>query len=268
MAKASEIIRMTACGPLDVATFPCRSDNYGYLMRDKDSGLVAAIDAPEAAQTEAALDHLGWTLTHILLTHHHTDHVEGVADLRGRGDVAVVGARADAARLPRLDIEVMPEKAWSFGNHPVVILDTPGHTVGQINYFLPGPNVLFSGDTLFAMGCGRLFEGTAAQMWGSLAAIKELPDDTTIFFGHEYTAANGDFALDIEPGNPDLLERIEAVTETLGKGGYTAPTTLALEKKTNPFLRADQVAVARAVDMVGADPAIVFAEVRRRKDNK
>jgi len=142
------------------------------------------------------------------------------------------------------------------------------HTVGHIVYHLPGPKVLFSGDTLFAMGCGRLFEGTALQMWGGLSAIKALPDDTTVFFGHEYTAANGDFSLDIEPENPELLARIAEVTETLGQGGYTAPSTLGVEKKTNPFIRADTAAVARSVGMVGADAAIVFAEVRRRKDNK
>ena len=268
MSRAADIIKMTQCGPLDIATFPCRSDNYGYLMRDKESGLVAAVDAPEAAQIEAALDHLGWTLTHILLTHHHGDHIEGVEKLRAQGKVEVVGAKADVARLPALDTVVVPGQAWQFGGHKVEILDTPGHTVGHIVYHLPGPKVLFSGDTLFAMGCGRLFEGTALQMWGSLAAIKALPDDTTVFFGHEYTAANGDFALDIEAQNPELLARIAEVTKTLAAGGYTAPSQLGDEKRTNPFIRADTAAVARSVDLVGADAAIVFAEVRRRKDRK
>jgi len=268
MSGSAEIIKMTACGPLDIATFPCRSDNYGYLMRDKDSGYVAAVDAPEAAQVEAALDHLGWTLTHILLTHHHGDHVEGVEALRSRGNVEVVGAKADAGRLPKLNTVVVPGQAWRFGAHEVQVIDTPGHTVGHIVYHLPGPKVLFSGDTLFAMGCGRLFEGTALQMWGSLAAIKALPDDTTVFFGHEYTAANGDFSLDIEPENSDLLSRISVVTKTLAEGGYTSPSTLGEEKKTNPFVRADTAAVARSVGLVGAEAAIVFAEVRRRKDRK
>lgn len=268
MAAASDIIKITACGPLDVATFPCRSDNYGYLVRDKESGSVAAIDAPEAKQIEAALDHLGWTLTHILLTHHHGDHVEGVEALRERGDVTVVGAKADAVRLPKLDVEVVAGRDWQFGPHRVEIIDTPGHTVGHIVYHLPGPKVLFSGDTLFAMGCGRLFEGTALQMWKALATLKRLPEETQVFFGHEYTAANGDFALDIEPENPELQARIAEVTKTLGEGGYTSPTTLDIEKRTNPFLRADTAAVARSVDLVGAEAAIVFAEVRRRKDRK
>ena len=263
---AADIIKMTTCGPLEIATFPCRSDNYGYLMRDGASGAVAAIDAPEAAQIKAALDHLGWKLTHILLTHHHGDHVEGVEALRGLGDVQVVGAAADATRLPKLDMALAAGKPWHFGDHEVAIIDTPGHTVGHIVYHLPGPKVLFSGDTLFAMGCGRLFEGTALQMWGGLSALKALPDDTTVFFGHEYTAANGDFSLNIESENPELLSRISDVTTTLSSGGYTSPTTLGLEKKTNPFLRADSAAVARAVEMVGADAPIVFAEVRRRKD--
>lgn len=264
----SDAIDITTAGSLEIASFPCRSDNYGYLMRDGDSGAVAAIDAPEAAQVAAALDELGWTLTHILLTHHHGDHVEGVEALRARGNVKVVGARADAARLPKLDEELVPGKNWSFGGHEVRVIDTPGHTVGHINLYLPGQKVLFSGDTLFAMGCGRLFEGTAAQMWGALAELKKLPDETLVFFGHEYTAANGDFALDIEPESADLLDRIEEVTKTLKGGGRTTPTTLAVEKKTNPFLRSDTAAVARAVDLVGADAPVVFAEVRRRKDRK
>ena len=267
MASAADIIKVSACGPVDVAVFPCRADNYGYLMRDKESGLVATIDAPESAQIEAALAHLGWKLTHILLTHHHGDHVEGVEALRKPG-VTVVGAKADAGRLPKLDVQVSPAAPWRFGAHEVKIIDTPGHTVGHIVYHLPGPKVLFSGDTLFAMGCGRLFEGTAAQMWGSLSALLTLPDDTTVFFGHEYTAANGSFALDIEPTSADLLTRIDEVTNTLSAGGYTSPSTMAVEKKTNPFLRAGSPIVARSVDLVGADPAIVFAEVRRRKDRK
>jgi len=264
---AAEIVKITTCGPLEIATFPCRSDNYGYLMRDTLSGAVAAIDAPEGAQIKAALDHLGWKLTHIMLTHHHGDHVEGVEGLRGLGNVQVIGAAADAARLPKLDTTVTPGQPWRFGEHDVETFDTPGHTVGHIVYHLPGPKVLFSGDTLFAMGCGRLFEGTALQMWGSLAALKVLPDDTTVFFGHEYTAANGDFSLSVEPENPELLARIADVTKTLAGGGYTSPSTLGVEKKTNPFLRADTAAVARAVQMVGADAPIVFGEVRRRKDN-
>ena len=263
----SKAIDVTKAGALDIASFPCRSDNYGYLVRDTVSGSVAAIDAPEAAQVKAALDDLGWTLTHILLTHHHGDHVEGVEALR-QGDVKVIGAKADAGRLPKLDEKVAPGKSWKFGGHEVKIIDTPGHTVGHIVYHFPEQKVLFSGDTLFAMGCGRLFEGTAAQMWGALAELKKMPDETVVFFGHEYTAANGDFALDIEPENPELLTRIEEVTKTLNSGGRTTPTTMGVEKKTNPFLRSDTAAVARAVNLVGSDAPIVFAEVRRRKDRK
>ncbi|MCL4171295.1 UNVERIFIED_CONTAM: hypothetical protein GTU68_012870 [Idotea baltica] len=238
------------------------------MLRDTDSGNVATIDAPEAAQIEAALDELGWSLTHILLTHHHADHTEGVEQLRNRGKIEVVGAKADATRLPKLDVQVAPGQPWRFGDHEVQIIDTPGHTVGHIVYFFSGAKVLFSGDTLFAMGCGRLFEGTALQMWGALAELKKLPEETTVFFGHEYTAANADFSLDIEPDNPELLTRIADVTKTLGEGGYTTPTTIGLERKTNPFVRADTAAVARSVGLVGADAAIVFAEVRRRKDRK
>ena len=263
---ADGAIKVTRMGEVEVAAFPCRSDNYGYLMRDEASGLVACIDVPEAAQAKATLDRLGWTLTHVLITHHHQDHVEGVDEMRGEG-VTVVGSKADARRLPKLDEQVTPGGGFRWGEREIRVIDTPGHTVGQVNYHLPDPGILFSADTLFAMGCGRVFEGTAMQMWESLAKLKALPETTMVFFGHEYTAANGAFALDIEPENPALLERIERTAEVLRSGGYTTPTNMGEEGRTNPFLRSDTAGVARAVGLVGADAPTVFAEVRRRKDN-
>jgi len=178
----------------------------------------------------------------------------------------VVGSSADAERLPALDLAVAPGKTWKFGQQDVQVIDTPGHTVGHVVHYLPGAGVLFSGDTLFAMGCGRLFEGTAAQMWGALERLAALPEETVVCFGHEYTAANGKFALTVDGANEALKRRVAKIQETLAGGGRTTPTTIGLEKLTNPFLRAATPEVANEVGLPGADAAIVFAEVRRRKD--
>ncbi len=265
MSNALSTLETTEAGALKIVSVPCLNDNFAYLVQDTASGNVALIDAPEAGPVEAALSVLGWTLTHILITHHHGDHVDGVAALRGEG-VAVIGSSADSHRLPELTQAVTPGESFRWGDIEVRVIDTPGHTVGHIVYHMPEPGVLFSGDTLFAMGCGRLFEGTAQQMWGGLEALAGLPEETVVFFGHEYTAANADFALTVDPENPALRARVAAVIETLETGGRTTPTTIALEKATNPFLRAVSPEVARQVGLPDADPATVFAEVRRRKD--
>jgi hydroxyacylglutathione hydrolase len=266
MTNALSTLETTEAGALKIVSVPCRSDNFAYLVRDASSGNVALIDAPESEAVEAALQALGWTLTHIFITHHHADHVDGVERLRALGDVEVIGSSVDATRLPILSRTVTPGESFTWGDREVRVIDTPGHTVGHIVYHMPEPGVLFSGDTLFAMGCGRLFEGTAQQMWGGLSMLARLPDDTIVFFGHEYTATNADFALTIDPGNTVLHERVQDVIATLEAGGRTTPTTIGLEKATNPFLRAVSPDVARHVGLPDADPEIVFAEIRRRKD--
>jgi hydroxyacylglutathione hydrolase len=267
MANALSTLETTEAGALKIVSVPCLKDNFAYLVRDESNGNVALIDAPESEAIEAALQALGWTLTHIFLTHHHGDHIDGVERLRSLGNVSVIGSAADATRLPILTQAVSPGESFLWGGIEVDVFDTPGHTVGHIVYHMPEPGVLFSGDTLFAMGCGRLFEGTAQQMWGSLSTLAALPDETVVFFGHEYTATNADFALSIDPDNAALHERVEEVIATLSAGGRTTPTTIALEKATNPFLRAASDDIARMVGLPDADPEIVFAEVRRRKDN-
>lgn len=265
MSNALSTLATTEIGALKIVSVPCLNDNFAYLVRDGASGNVALIDAPEAKPIEAALSVLDWTLTHIFITHHHNDHIGGVEALRADG-VAVIGSAADAHRLPDLTQAVQPGEAFHWGDIEVNVIDTPGHTVGHIVYHLPESGVLFSGDTLFAMGCGRLFEGTAQQMWGGLSALMALPSETVVFFGHEYTAANADFALTVDPDNAALHDRVRDVIDTLESGGRTTPTTIGLEKTTNPFLRAVSADVAMHVGLPDADPATVFAEIRRRKD--
>ena len=266
MSNALSTLETTEAGELEIVSVPCLNDNFAYLVRDGASGNVALIDAPEAEPIEAALHVLGWSLTHIFITHHHGDHIDGVEALRSRGNVTVIGSSADARRLPILTESVAPGESFRWGEIEVQVIDTPGHTVGHIVYYMPGPGVLFSGDTLFAMGCGRLFEGTAQQMWSGLSALSALPDDTVVFFGHEYTATNADFALTVDPHNETLHRRVHDVIDALESGGRTTPTTIGLEKATNPFLRAVSPDVAKEVGLPDADPEIVFAEVRRRKD--
>ncbi|MFW6076268.1 MAG: hydroxyacylglutathione hydrolase [Hyphomicrobiales bacterium] len=251
---------------LEIHQFFCRSDNYGVLIHDAASGDTATIDAPEAAPIEGALADKGWSLTHILMTHHHADHADGVAALKRKFGCQVVGNAADAARLPPLDATVSPGDTYDFAGHTARIIDTPGHTVGHIVWHFADDRLLFAGDTLFAMGCGRVFEGTFDQMWSSLAKLKALPPETTVYCGHEYTQANARFALTVDPDNPALTERAKKVDDLRSRGAPTLPTTIAAELETNPFLRVDDPAIRRRLKLDDASDAEVFAEVRRRKD--
>jgi hydroxyacylglutathione hydrolase len=251
---------------LDTHQFFCRSDNYGVLIHDPASGATASIDAPETAPIERALADKAWRLTHILITHHHHDHVGGVAELKAKWDCTVVGNAADAARLPALDSTVSPGQTYDFSGHQAHIIDTPGHTVGHIAWHFADDQLLFAGDTLFAMGCGRVFEGTFEAMWSSLARLKALPPETSVYCGHEYTQANARFALTVDPENPALIQRAKEIDELRSRGAPTLPTTIGLELETNPFLRADDPAIRRRLKLEGASDAEVFAEIRRRKD--
>ena len=252
---------------LEIALIPALSDNYVYLAHDRDSGATAVVDPAEAAPVLAALEQRGWTLTHILNTHHHADHIGGNEELKARFGVPIVGPRADAERIPGIDVEVGDGDTYDFAGHQARVFDTPGHTRGHIAFWFPDSEALFCGDTLFALGCGRLFEGTPAQMWDSLGKLRALPDATRVYCGHEYTQSNARFALTIEPDNEELRARAAAVDALRAKGEPTIPSTLGEEKRTNPFLRADVPEVQEAVGMAGADPAAVFGEIRRRKDN-
>jgi len=257
--------RMTM--PLEILTIPCLTDNYAFLIHDSTSRVTTLVDAPEAAPISAVLESRGWGLDFVLLTHHHWDHVDGLEDLRKKYQPKIVGAKADAHRLPPLDRVVEPNEVFSVGEQKIKVIDVPGHTVGHVAFYMPGPVAVFTADSLMALGCGRLFEGTAAQMWQSLSELAKLPPDTLVYSGHEYTQSNGEFALTIEPDNPALQARVADIAKARADGVATVPSTLSLELATNPFLRAHLDEVKQAVGMEGADPEQVFAEIRKRKDH-
>ncbi len=246
--------------------FPCLKDNYGVLLHDPESGATAAIDAPEAAAVEAALKTTGWRLTDILVTHHHADHTDGIPALKERHRCRVVAPAAEAKRIPLVDETVREHDKVRVGGVEAQVIETPGHTLGQINYFFPADKLLFAGDTLFSIGCGRVIEGNAEMMWQSLLKLRALPDDTRVFCGHEYTQANIRFARTIEPDNIALVTRQKEVESLRAAGKPTIPSTLSEEKAANPFLRAYVAEVAKAVGLSGGPAWKVFAEIRERKN--
>lgn len=252
--------------PLDLVTVPCLKDNYAYLVHDAASGAAAVVDVPEAAPIRAALDARGWRLTDILLTHHHHDHIGGTEALRAATGAAVWGAAQDAARLPSLDRPVRPGRDEGFAGQTVQIIDVPGHTVGHIAYFFTEAHYLFSGDSLMALGCGRLFEGTADQMWDSLSRLSALPGDTLVCSGHEYTQNNAAFACSLGDVPPVLVERAQKIDAARAAGEPTVPVRLDLETATNPFLRVGDPALRAALGLQNDSDANVFARIRAMKD--
>jgi hydroxyacylglutathione hydrolase len=253
--------------PLEIVTFPCRSDNYAYLLRDAATGTVALVDAPDAGPIEAALKARGWGLDLILVTHHHPDHVDGVEPLRAAFGAKVVGAEADARRLPRLDVAVKPGDRVAVGASVGEVIDAPGHTVGHVAYHFPEAKAVFTGDSLMVMGCGRLFEGTAEQMWDTLTRLAALPGETMVYSGHEYAESNARFALSVDGDNDALRQRAKDIAAMRQMGGATVPGRLDLERQTNPFLRARDADMKRRLGLEAAPDARVFAEIRRRKDS-
>jgi len=251
---------------ISVHMFACLNDNYGYLLHDSDSGQTAAIDTPDAAVILRELESRGWQLTHILNTHHHGDHAGGNLELRQRTGCQIIGPAADAARIPGIDRGVGDGDEIDFGAHTIEVFDTPGHTRGHIVYLLRRERIAFVGDTLFSLGCGRLFEGTAAQMWSSLQKIMAWPDDTRLYCAHEYTLSNGRFAQTLEPGNAALSARIANVEALRAASKPSVPSTLALEKQTNPFLRPDSIELRRVLGLTNAPAVEVFARTRELKD--
>jgi len=252
--------------PLEIVTIPCLSDNYAFLLHASETGETALIDAPEAGPVLAELKSRGWKLTEIWLTHHHWDHIDGVGELKEATGAQVVGAADDASRLPPLNRTVTEGTDFSFAGHDVQVFDVSGHTVGHIAFYVPDAGAAFTADSLMTLGCGRLFEGTPEQMWTGLSKLAALPGDTLICSGHEYTAANGAFAVTIEPDNADLAQRVKYISDARSADKPTVPSTLSEELATNPFLRAHLPEVKALVGMADASDSAVFAEIRRRKD--
>ena len=252
---------------LEIHQFPCLDDNYGYLIHDAASGLTATIDTPEVDAINAALVEKNWSLDFIFNTHHHHDHAGGNLELKAQTQCEIIGPAADIDRIPGIDRAVSEGDTVMLGNWVFQVHDTPGHTRGHIVFHCAEAAVGFVGDTLFALGCGRLFEGTPEQMWHSLQKLLSWPDQTLIYCAHEYTEANARFALSVEPENADLVSRANEIRIARAQGIPTVPTSMALEKKTNPFLRPHSSALQETIDLVGQSDVEVFARTRELKDN-
>lgn len=252
---------------LNIQSLPALSDNYIYLLHEPQDGTTAVIDPAEAQPVLDALRQRGWRLDYILNTHHHGDHVGANLELKRHTGCKIVGAARDRQRIPGLDIGLADGDEWWLGRQRLEVLDTPGHTLGHIVYHFADNQALFCGDTLFSLGCGRLFEGSAAQLWQSLQQLKALPGDTRIYCAHEYTAANGRFALSVEADNPDLQHRIAEVAALRRAGLPTLPSTMAQELATNPFLREHSPSIRTHLGLnADSDAVTVFTRLRAAKD--
>lgn len=253
---------------VEVRQFSCLSDNFGVLIHVPETGGTIAIDVPDAAPYRAVLAETGWRLTDILVTHHHWDHVQGLGELKSETGARAVGPEMSRERIEGLDETVGDGDEITVAGLGFRAIATPGHTLDQISWWAPQAGLAHTGDTLFALGCGRIFEGDAAMMWASLDKLATLlPPETTVYCGHEYTLANARFAVTVDPDNAELAARAEEIERLRGDGQATLPTTMAAELATNPFLRARDPAIRRHLGLEGASDAEVFAEIRRRKDS-
>lgn len=252
---------------LEMHQFMCRTDNYGLLVHDHKTGATTSIDAPDAIEIEKQLKKRGWQLTHIFTTHHHGDHVEGNQALKDQFGCTIIGPKPEADRIPGIRTEVSGGDKFTWAGREVRIFACPGHTRGHIAYHIASEYSLFAGDTLFSLGCGRVLEGTLEEMFQSVNQFRTLSPSTYVYCGHEYTEANGRFALSVEPGNRMLQQRVAVVSTLRKEGKMTCPSSIGEELKANPFLRCDSPEIRRNLKLEAATDAAVFAELRQRKDN-
>ncbi|WP_373235979.1 hydroxyacylglutathione hydrolase [Cohaesibacter celericrescens] len=252
---------------LETKLIPCRSDNYAVLAHDPEDKITLLVDVPDAEAVLSALEETDWSLTHILITHHHFDHVDGLEAVKAATGATVYGPASSKDRVPSIDKCVEDGDEFAFGDLSVYALGTPGHTLDHISYWIPDAQLAFTGDTLFAMGCGRVFEGTLRDMWFSVDKLAKLPPETTVFCGHEYTEANGDFCLSIEPDNELLQQRVAEIKALRAQGLPTIPFTILEELTTNSFVRANNQDIKTSLGMADATDPEVFAELRTRKDS-
>lgn len=266
LTKATEVWKHAAMSRPIITLVPCLADNYCVLLHDPSSSETVAIDAPHADPIKAALASNGWRLSGIFITHHHNDHTAGCQPLKDHYGCTITGPEAEAERIPGLARGVAEGSALAFQKHTVRVIETPGHTLGHVSYHIPDLAIAFTGDTLFTLGCGRVFEGDPQMMFTSLQKLAQLPDETQVYCGHEYTLANARFALSIEPENTALVSRVKEIEAMRAAGQPTVPTTIALEKETNPFLRARSPAIRARLGMIGAPDWQVFARLRELKN--
>lgn len=249
-----------------IHAFLCLQDNIGVLIHDPNTGACAAIDAPEEGPILAALAEKGWTLTDILVTHRHSDHVQAIDALKKRTGCRVVAPAKARDAVPSADLWVREGDGVLVGTLEARVLETPGHCADHVSYWFEQDNALFAGDTLFTLGCGRMFEGTYADFWKSLRRLAALPDETRVYCGHDYTLSNARFALAADPDNAALKERAKEAERAKAEGRFLVPTTIGEEKATNPFLRAGEPDVAKTVHKEGASPVEVFQSLREWKN--
>jgi len=252
---------------LEIIQFPCRSDNFGVIIRDNPTGQVAAIDAPEFAAVDAALKKAGWKLNTLFVTHHHADHIEGNLQLKEAYGCEIIGPEKESTTIPGIDKQLKGGTSFTWAGHKVDVWDCPGHTLGHISFHFPDDKVIFAADTLFSVGCGRVIEGTMEQMYTSVSQFLKLPADTQLYCGHEYTVANCVFALSIDAGNKDLQARKEAADKAVKSGGASLPISMGEEFKTNPYLRLKDAAIRKTLGLEKASDLEVFTEIRTRKNN-
>jgi hydroxyacylglutathione hydrolase len=252
---------------LDILQIPVLNDNYIYMLHDSVSLETAVIDPALEQPVLDVLAEKGWQLSFILNTHHHWDHVGANLALKQQTGCQIIAAAADRERIPGIDVGVEQGDVFALGQHQAQIIATPGHTSGHVVYYFAEDQALFCGDTLFVMGCGRLFEGTPEQMYASLQTLKALPPSTRVYCTHEYTLANAGFALSVEPDNIDLQQKLLAVKELRAANIATVPTTIAEEIATNPFFRVENINIQKELGLVGAAADVVFAALRQRKDD-